>query len=132
MPLYDHDGQARYYAPWRPDPRPLGGLFQGAYAFLAVADFWRVERLLLDRGRAAAAEVRFQRWRERVDQVLDVLHASGRLRPEGLLVLARLRATLDGWRDEPVSASARRAAGLVAREHQSQWQARNTAVAGTR
>jgi HEXXH motif-containing protein len=35
------DDGSRYYAPWRPDPRPVSGLLQGAYAFLAVSVFWR-------------------------------------------------------------------------------------------
>nr|BFE78762.1 hypothetical protein GCM10020093_013630 [Planobispora longispora] len=35
------DDGRRYYAPWRPDPRPAYGLLQGVYAFLGVADFWR-------------------------------------------------------------------------------------------
>ncbi|MFD0328906.1 HEXXH motif-containing putative peptide modification protein [Streptacidiphilus monticola] len=34
------DGRLRY-APWRDDPRPLGGLLQGVYAFTAVARFWQ-------------------------------------------------------------------------------------------
>src|ERR1044072_7049241 len=37
LPLPE-DG-SRYYAPWRDDPRPLGGLLQGAYAFLGITDF---------------------------------------------------------------------------------------------
>ena len=41
------DGQ-RFYAPWRPDPRPIGGLLQGAYAFLGVSGFWRRQRRLAD------------------------------------------------------------------------------------
>ena len=42
IPLSRPD-QARYYAPWREDPRPLGGLLHGAYAYLGVSDFWRVQ-----------------------------------------------------------------------------------------
>ncbi|MFE9968083.1 HEXXH motif domain-containing protein [Streptomyces sp. NPDC005525] len=44
-PLHEPAPQAArqrlYYAPWRDDPRPLGGMLQGAYAFTAVARFWR-------------------------------------------------------------------------------------------
>src|SRR5581483_603165 len=35
------DDGRRYYAPWRDDPRPLGGLLQGAYAYFGVSGFWR-------------------------------------------------------------------------------------------
>jgi uncharacterized protein len=38
------DGDQRFYAPWRTDPRPVSGLLQGAYAFLGVSAFWRRQR----------------------------------------------------------------------------------------
>jgi HEXXH motif-containing protein len=37
--LHTADDTPRYWAPWRPDPRPFDGLFQGAYAHLGLADF---------------------------------------------------------------------------------------------
>ncbi|HCA88202.1 MAG TPA: HEXXH motif domain-containing protein, partial [Streptomyces sp.] len=41
LPLHHADGRARYWAPWRPDPRPFDGLLQGAYAHLALAGYWQ-------------------------------------------------------------------------------------------
>jgi HEXXH motif-containing protein len=38
--LYE-PSERTFFAPWRADPRPIGGLLQGAYAFLGVADMWR-------------------------------------------------------------------------------------------
>ena len=53
------DDGRRYYAPWRPDPRPAGGLLQGAYAFLGVSGFVGRARLCqLDRLTAGALELR--------------------------------------------------------------------------
>ena len=43
-PLHDREPTRRLYAPWRDDPRPLGGLLQGVYAFTGVTDFWRAVR----------------------------------------------------------------------------------------
>lgn len=40
--------EALFYAPWRDDPRPLGGLLQGIYAFLGVTRFWRAHRHMAD------------------------------------------------------------------------------------
>jgi HEXXH motif-containing protein len=40
-PLHTDDGQARYFAPWRPDSRPLGGVIHGLAAFAAVAEVWQ-------------------------------------------------------------------------------------------
>ena len=59
------DDGRRYYAPWRDDPRPIGGLLQGAYAYLGVSGFWRWQRQA-DQGAAAAhAHVEFARGRRR-------------------------------------------------------------------
>ncbi len=33
-------GEARYYSPWRDDPRPLDGIQHGLYVFSAIAHFW--------------------------------------------------------------------------------------------
>ena len=68
--LYDLADDRLYYAPWRDDPRPLGGLLQGAYAFLGVADFWRVHRFV-SAGSNDFAHFEFARWRERLARVLD-------------------------------------------------------------
>ncbi len=32
---------ARYYSPWRDDPRPIRGLLHGLYVFIAVGRFWQ-------------------------------------------------------------------------------------------
>jgi HEXXH motif-containing protein len=42
--LYEDDSRTLFYAPWRDDPRPLGGLLQGVYAFFGVTRFWRRQR----------------------------------------------------------------------------------------
>ncbi|WP_406167894.1 aKG-HExxH-type peptide beta-hydroxylase [Streptomyces sp. NBC_00996] len=39
--LYEPGGRPWLYAPWRPDPRPPGGLLQGIYAHLGDLAFWR-------------------------------------------------------------------------------------------
>ncbi|WP_217165743.1 HEXXH motif-containing putative peptide modification protein [Streptomyces sp. AC512_CC834] len=39
--LYEPGGRTRLYAPWRPDPRPPGGLLQGIYAHLGDLAFWQ-------------------------------------------------------------------------------------------
>lgn len=33
-------GEAIYYSPWRPDPRPLSGIYHGAFVFQAVLEYW--------------------------------------------------------------------------------------------
>jgi HEXXH motif-containing protein len=57
------DGQ-RYYAPWRPDPRPASGLLQGAYAFLGVSSFWRDQQAAPEARVRQKAQADFARWRD--------------------------------------------------------------------
>ncbi|MFC7244123.1 HEXXH motif-containing putative peptide modification protein [Catellatospora aurea] len=39
--LHRQDSGIRYFAPWRPDPRPLSGMLHGIGAFTAVALWWK-------------------------------------------------------------------------------------------
>jgi HEXXH motif-containing protein len=39
-PLILGPPEARFYSPWRPDPRPLNGILHGAYVFQAVLQWW--------------------------------------------------------------------------------------------
>ncbi|MET8141781.1 FxsB family cyclophane-forming radical SAM/SPASM peptide maturase [Sphaerisporangium sp. NPDC005288] len=101
--LYDPENTALYYAPWRPDPRPLEGLLQGTYAHLAVTDFWRVRRMVDqgDAGRRAA--VRFTRWRSLTTEAIETLAASGALTATGERFIDIMRQTIQPWLSEPVA-----------------------------
>jgi uncharacterized protein len=79
--LVKPDDGSRYYAPWRPDPRPAGGLLQGAYAYLGVSGFWRRQRLL--EGHQERGDIEYARWRSAVVAVVATLQSSGRLTSEG-------------------------------------------------
>jgi hypothetical protein len=125
VPLYDRSDDRLYYAPWRDDPRPLGGLLQGAYAFLGVADFWRVQRSIVDSRQRTYAHFEFARWRERVARVLDVLTDSGGFLPAGLRFLDAMRTSVDGWRTERVPPDAAALAREAADDHRVGWRLRN-------
>ncbi|MFB9239118.1 HEXXH motif-containing putative peptide modification protein [Plantactinospora siamensis] len=123
--LHDDDDEPRYYAPWRDDPRPLGGLLHGVYAFLAVTDFWRVQRHHLRGGAAAAADREFARWRALVYEAHRGLAASTSFTPAGRRFLDGMRETLTGFRTVPVPAAAETAAGVSAADHRIGWRLRN-------
>ncbi|MEU2055307.1 aKG-HExxH-type peptide beta-hydroxylase [Streptomyces bungoensis] len=75
--------EARYFAPWRPDPRPYDGLLQGAYSHLALADFFQRRALAAgtaDRAQAWAAHARYQ---AQVAAALPALVGSPDLTPVG-------------------------------------------------
>ncbi|MFD9790132.1 FxsB family cyclophane-forming radical SAM/SPASM peptide maturase [Streptomyces sp. NPDC059070] len=124
--LYDPEDTGRYYAPWREDPRPLGGLFQGTYAHLAVTDFWRVRRTLADgpaeRGRA---EAEFARRRQQTTDAVDTLARCGSLSALGKRFVAGMGESAAAWRDERVAPEALTGARSSVRSHRDAWRARN-------
>jgi len=118
------DGQ-RYYAPWRADPRPIGGLLQGAYAFLGVSGFWRRQRQLTNGSVRLRAETEFARWCVAVARVIETLRASGQLTPAGRDFVQGMARTLDAWQDEPVTGEAHALARREAELHLARWQSDN-------
>jgi len=100
VPLTVPDGGERHFAPWRTDPRPTGGLFQGIYAFLGVADTWRALRAEPALEHRATRE--FAVARHQVDAGLDALEASAELTTHGREFAEGLRAASDRLMAEPV------------------------------
>ncbi|HEY5836581.1 aKG-HExxH-type peptide beta-hydroxylase [Streptomyces sp.] len=92
-PLHTADDTPRHWAPWRPDPRPFEGVFQGAYAHLALAEFHLAVALT-----ATAPAVRESAWaahcrrRAQVEAVLPQLLGSSRLTPQGRTVVTAMTA----------------------------------------
>ena len=101
-----------YYAPWREDPRPLGGLLQGAYAYLGVSGFWREQRR--QAGYSEQGDALYARWRAAASLVVDIMLASEGLTSAGREFVTGMKGTLDAWQHERVNldalASAERAA----------------------
>jgi len=122
IPLSSDDGERRWYAPWREDPRPLAGLLQGAYAHLGVAGFWRRQRWL--EPEPMYGHVRFARWREQTREVVQTLLNSGALTAAGRTFVQRMGTTLDRWRCEPVPKEAVEQARLSAARHRQEWEFR--------
>ncbi len=110
------------YSPWRDDPRPASGILHGAYAYLAVTRFWRVEAAATG-DRLAAFE--FARWREAVAGVAEQL---ADLTPAGARFVAALRDEVEPWRHEPVDPEITRLARAANTDHRLRWRLRNLAV----
>ena len=116
--LYDESDTRLYYAPWRDDPRPLEGLLQGAYAHVAVVDFWRRRA-----GRAdPAAQVRFARLRAETWQALEELKDSGSLTENGMRLVTGMGRTLAPWLSITVDAEALAEASRQSRAHRSSFE----------
>ncbi|GAT70630.1 HEXXH motif domain-containing protein [Planomonospora sp. ID91781] len=119
------DGQ-RHYAPWRPDPRPVYGLLQGAYAYLGVAGFWHRQRAFESGDAGFRAQVEFARWREGAHLVTGTLQASGCLTEQGQEFVAVMRGTLERLLAQPVDPAAAAQARREADRHREEWTRRNT------
>ncbi len=116
--LYDPGCERLFYAPWRPDPRPLEGLLQGTYAHIAVVDYWRARwRTAADEGEARGAEVRFARWREQTVAAAGTLAGSGALTELGERFVTAMAQTLSARLTDPVSADALAEARRTAADH---------------
>ncbi|MFE4259374.1 aKG-HExxH-type peptide beta-hydroxylase [Streptomyces sp. NPDC056883] len=95
LPLHTADRAARYWAPWRADPRPLEGLLRGAYAHLGLAGYWQRAALYGARG----AWAQHARVRAQVAAVLPVLLACPELTAGGRVfvdAMAAAERAMDG------------------------------------
>ncbi|MFF6784568.1 FxsB family cyclophane-forming radical SAM/SPASM peptide maturase [Streptomyces sp. NPDC012510] len=93
--LLDGLDERRYRVLWRPDPRPLDAIVQGAYAHLAVADVWRIR---VRRGAAGVGTALYERslveadtWRRAVLDALDTVAGTGSLTAMGHRFVRGLR-----------------------------------------
>ncbi|MFI6484577.1 HEXXH motif domain-containing protein [Nonomuraea sp. NPDC050663] len=114
--------ERRYYAPWRPDPRPLSGLLQGTYAYLGVAGFWRRQREADNEPRSHAE---FAHWRRSAFDACRTLLDSERLTPQGERFVMGMTRTLSTWLDEAVPGDALMEAHRQAEAHRVAWTSRN-------
>ncbi|MCX4423510.1 HEXXH motif domain-containing protein [Streptomyces mirabilis] len=121
MPLFE-DCDELFYAPWRDDPRPLGGLVHGAYAFSGVAHYWRT------RGAAGLAGFEYALWRSAVRGVLGTLREHPTLTPLGHALVDSLDEQTTGWHAEPVGVREQRLAHLATVHHRATWRAHHLQV----
>ncbi|MEU5998771.1 HEXXH motif domain-containing protein [Streptomyces sp. NPDC047197] len=114
--LYRDGGTERFYAPWRDDPRPLGGLLQGVYAFFGVTRFYR-------RRPTPLGVFEYALWRAQTLRALHGIRDVDRLTDLGRELIDELTARLTAWQDEPVDPQALDAARYAAADHYASWRA---------
>ncbi|HEU5158050.1 MAG TPA: HEXXH motif domain-containing protein [Streptosporangiaceae bacterium] len=113
-----------FYAPWRDDPRPLEGLFHGAYAYLGVARFWNRQRRA-ERDPDSQAHVLFARWRDAALDTAQVLLDGERITPLGRRFVTGMLAALEALGREGVSREALAGAARLSADHRRRWRDRN-------
>ncbi len=121
--ISEDDPRERLYAPWRPDPRPIGGVLHGIYAFFGVASFWRALAAAEPDHDLAAFE--FALWREQVWRTLATVRTDESVTPAGRRFLDGIAARLRPWQTEPVTAGPRRWARFATEDHYAAWRTRH-------
>jgi HEXXH motif-containing protein len=111
VPLFDGSDPRSYYAPWRTDARPIGGLLHGVYAFTAVAGWWRALRR--DRSWEPAATWQFALLRLQVWRALEELATADGLTVAGRRMTRRLVEVAARYQADDVPAMIGRQARLA-------------------
>ncbi|MBO0872428.1 MAG: HEXXH motif domain-containing protein [Pseudonocardia sp.] len=122
--LHHDDPRDRFYTPWRADPRPVGGVLHGMYAYFGVTAWWRAV------ARADAGEpdqravFEFAYWRDETWRVLRRLRGDAALTPAGRRFVDGVAERLGPWRDEPVPEDLAALASAVGADHYAGWRLR--------
>ena len=122
VPLQKPDADRLCYAPWRRDPRPLGGLLHGIYAFTGVAEFWRAR---WSRTRAPEAAFMAAHHREQVRAAVASLGAAPELTDLGARFLAAATERLAACDDVPVPDDMATVISLLGAENRIAWRLRH-------
>lgn len=102
LTLHHAGPQARYFAPWRPDPRPYDGLLQGTYSHLALAEFFQRTALVTTHpAHRDSAWAQHARYREQVGAVLPTLVGSGDLTAQGRRFVDQMIAVYERLAEHP-------------------------------
>jgi HEXXH motif-containing protein len=109
----------RYYAAWRPDPRPVHGLLHGVYAHLGLSAFWATEAR--SAGPGSEAEVQLARWRRGAHEGAHTLLDQAKLTPLGRRFVTAALDELHQLTRVPVTAAAQELADREADEHRREW-----------
>lgn len=128
LQLHQDDGRARYFAPWRPDPRPYDGLLQGAYAHLALADFFQ-RRALTEPSRGESAWSQYSRYRAQVGAVLPALVASPALTVRGRRFVDRMVGAYERMSAHPAPRGHTARAEAYVSAARALWQQRQSSAA---
>ena len=94
MDLFDPDDSNTYQVPWRDDPRPVDGVLNGTYAYLAVGELWRSR----SRERAGSqARGQFLECRSRAEHGIGILLNGGALTPAGERFVQGMDSAVKAW-----------------------------------
>lgn len=120
LPLH-RDNHTWFYAPWRDDPRPLGGLLHGIYAFTSVVEFWNVQRELLPPAESRRGHFTFAYRYHQVRQAIDAVGNAAELTDLGRRFVAASSARLAALDPAGVPADLTEAITALLADHRTTW-----------
>jgi HEXXH motif-containing protein len=127
--LHQAGPEARYFAPWRPDPRPYGGLLQGVYSHLAIAAFFQRRALLLTRPpHREYAWAQHARYRAQVGAALPAVVGSPDLTVRGRRFVDEMVATYERMDENPAPRGHAARAQAYVKAARTLWTQRRAAL----
>ncbi|WP_374581790.1 HEXXH motif domain-containing protein [Frankia sp. CiP3] len=123
--LYSDTSADLFYAPWRDDPRPLGALLHGIYAFFGVTRFWRAYARSAPGPEKRIAYFEFALWREQTREAALAIRRSPQLTARGQCVIENLLQAMNSWVDEPVPSDLLNLSQAAAADHLVGWRIRH-------
>ena len=97
MDLFDPADSATYRVPWRPDPRPVDGVLNGTYAYLAVGELWRSRARERPGGHAYG---RFRECQSQVEHGIGILLNADALTSAGVSFVHGMHSAMRSWAGE--------------------------------
>ena len=94
MDLFDPADSTKYQVPWRPDPRPVDGVLNGTYAYLAVGELWRSRASERAGSQASGHFLECRSW---VERGIGILLNETALTPAGVRFVQGMDSTVKAW-----------------------------------
>ncbi|MEV1063880.1 HEXXH motif-containing putative peptide modification protein [Streptomyces sp. NPDC050263] len=124
--LHHAGPEARYFAPWKTDPRPYDGLLHGVYSHLALADYFQRRALVTPPPDAEYAWSRHARHRAQVGAALPALVGSPDLTVRGRRLVDEMTATYERMAEHPAPRNHTARAQAYVKAVRALWTQRHT------
>ncbi|MEU5365913.1 HEXXH motif-containing putative peptide modification protein [Streptomyces sp. NPDC005925] len=128
LPLHRAGSEARYFAPWRSDPRPYDGLLQGTYSHLAMASFFQRRALITRRQERERAWAQHARYHAQVGAALPALVGSPDLTTPGRRFVDEMAAAYEHLGEYPAPRGHTARAEAYVKAARTLWTQRHDAL----
>lgn len=116
--LNDGLSSINFYSPWRPDARPVYGIFHAVYVFDRVCEYY--SRLLEHQPTNVSLATRLSLFCERIRIGVLVLEQCAELTEDGLRLIEELKKNLTIWTNLTTNANAVEVQTILS-EHYQKW-----------